>query len=56
MSRGRESNRAYLLSSESDEKCAHVSHPNRSDPLEVAISSLKRRERQKAAVELSIGL
>jgi conjugative relaxase-like TrwC/TraI family protein len=56
MSRGRESNRAYLLSPESDEQCAHVSHPNRTDPLEAATSRLKRRERRAAAVELGIGL
>jgi conjugative relaxase-like TrwC/TraI family protein len=56
MSRGCESNRAYLLSPESDEQCAHVSHPNRSDPLEVATSRLKRRERHEAAVDLSMRL
>lgn len=56
MSRGRESNRAYMASLESDEQCAHVSHPSRGDPLEVAISSLQRRERRGAAVELGIGL
>ncbi|HEX6221193.1 MAG TPA: hypothetical protein VF115_08880, partial [Acidimicrobiia bacterium] len=56
MSRGRESNRAYLLSPESDEQCAHVSHPSTGDPLEAATSRLERRERRAAAVELSIGL
>lgn len=56
MSRGREFSRAYLLSLESDEQCAHVSHPSRGDPLEVATSRLQRRERRGAAVELGIGL
>lgn len=56
MSRGRESNRAYLLSPDTDEQCAHVSHPSRGDPLEVATSRLQRRERRGAAVELSIRL
>jgi conjugative relaxase-like TrwC/TraI family protein len=56
MSRGRESNSAYLLSLESDEQCAHVSHTSRGDPLEAATSSMQRRERRGAAVELGIGL
>jgi hypothetical protein len=56
MSRGRESNRAYLLSHESDEQCAHISHQGRGDSLDVAISSLQRRERRGAAAELGIGL
>jgi conjugative relaxase-like TrwC/TraI family protein len=56
MSRGRESNHAYLLSLDTDEQCAHLSHQGREDPLEVAISSLQRQERRGAAAELGIGL
>lgn len=56
MSRGRESNRAYLLSLDTDEQCGHLSHQGGRDPLEVATSSLQRRERRDAAVELGIGL
>ncbi|HEX6300185.1 MAG TPA: MobF family relaxase [Acidimicrobiia bacterium] len=56
MSRGRESNRAYLPCPDSHEQCTHLSHQGRGDPLDRAISSLKRRERQRAAVELGIGL
>jgi len=56
MSRGRESNHAYMLSLDTDEQCAHLSHQGRDDPLEVAISSLQRQERRGAAAELGIGL
>jgi hypothetical protein len=56
MSRGRESNRAYLPCPDTHEQCTHLSHQGRGDPLEGAISSLERRERQGAAVELRIGL
>lgn len=56
MSRGRESNRAYLLSLDTDGQCAHLSHQGRGDPLEVAISSLQRQERRGAAAELGMGL
>jgi ATP-dependent exoDNAse (exonuclease V) alpha subunit len=56
MSRGRESNRAYLTCPDTHEQCTHLSHQGRGDPLDVAISSLERRERQATAVELSIGL
>jgi ATP-dependent exoDNAse (exonuclease V) alpha subunit len=55
MSRGRESNRAYLLSGDTPEHCTHLSHQDRGDPLERATSRLKRRERQPAAVELDLG-
>jgi conjugative relaxase-like TrwC/TraI family protein len=56
MSRGRESNRAYLPCPDTYEQCTHLSHVSRGDPLDVAISSLQRRERREAAVELGIGL
>jgi conjugative relaxase-like TrwC/TraI family protein len=56
MSRGRESNRAYLPCPDTHEPCTHLSHQRRGDPLDVAISSLQRRERREAAVELGIGL
>lgn len=56
MSRGRGSNRAYLTCPDKHEQCTHLSHQRGGDPLEVAISGLNRRERQRAAVELSIGL
>jgi ATP-dependent exoDNAse (exonuclease V) alpha subunit len=42
MSRGRESNRGYLLSHDTEEQCAHLSHQNRGDPLEIATSRLQR--------------
>jgi conjugative relaxase-like TrwC/TraI family protein len=56
MSRGRESNRAYLPCPDTHEQCTHLSHQSRGDPLEAAISSLRRRERQRPAVELGVGL
>jgi conjugative relaxase-like TrwC/TraI family protein len=56
MSRGRESNRAYLPCPDTHEPCTHLSHQGRGDPLDTAISSLQRRERREAAVELGIGL
>ncbi|HZD22776.1 MAG TPA: MobF family relaxase, partial [Acidimicrobiia bacterium] len=56
MSRGRESNRAYLLCCDTPEQCSHVPHKDRGDPIEIAISGLQRRERRGAAVDLDIGL
>jgi conjugative relaxase-like TrwC/TraI family protein len=56
MSRGRESNDAYLVSFDMDEQCAHLPHQDRGDPLEVAVSNMQRRERRGAAVELGLGL
>jgi conjugative relaxase-like TrwC/TraI family protein len=56
MSRGRESNRAYLPCPDTHEQCTHLTHQSRGDPLEAAISSLRRRERQRAVVELGVGL
>lgn len=56
MSRGREANHAYLLSDDTDEQCAHLSHQGRGDPLEVTAFRLQRRERRGSAVELGKGL
>jgi conjugative relaxase-like TrwC/TraI family protein len=56
MSRGRESNSAYLACLDTSEQCTHLAHQSRGDPLEAAISSLKRPERRGAAVDLGIGL
>lgn len=55
LSRGRDTNRAYLLPPDTPEQCTHLSHKSRGDPLDFAIASLQRRERRTAAVELGIG-
>lgn len=47
INRRRDTNRAYLLSSDQPEQCTHLAHKGRGDPLEVAVSSLQRRERRK---------
>lgn len=54
MSRGRESNRAYLLCCDTPEQCTHVPHKDKGDLLEAAVSSLSQGERRGAAVELSM--
>lgn len=56
MSRGRVANTAYIVCPETVEQCTHVYHLSRGDPLEGAVASLQRSDRQKAAIGLGVGL
>ena len=56
MSRGRVANTAYLVCPEGVERCTHVHHQRRNDPLDVAMSGFHRSRGQSAAIDISRGL
>ncbi len=56
MSRGSGANTAYMACPEPGDRCIHVSHKRRGDPLHVATLGLQRSARQHAAIEFGLSL
>jgi hypothetical protein len=52
LSRGRQANTLYLANPEpGNEQCAHLTHPERGDPIDALVASLARRAAETAAID-----